>query len=396
MLGWMRFRRRERVPDEAPRVVFATTIPLSAIFLSDVYRHFGSRIETFLLSGADGGNPPTALREWPTHRARFGREMSPLRDILGLIDVVRILRTIKPDIVVYGTPKASLIVSLGSLIVGVRSRYFILHGLRHQTLTGVARWLMWASDYMASRTADRTIAVSPSLRNEAINCGIANSREIEVWGAGSLCGIDSTRFSPLGQKSLLSARRKELGYSTEAFILGFVGRLGREKGLTELLEAFNDLRGRHDDLGLLLVGDHDDTDPLPASVLVAMGGEGVRLVGHVDDVVPYLQCMDAFVLPTWREGLGLASLEAAACGIPVVTTHVVGAVDTVVGQETGLLVPPRDPVALSRAIEILITDRQRATSMGVAGRRFVEQSFSPWERMENWETLLQANEQSAG
>ena len=127
----------------------------------------------------------------------------------------------------------------------------------------------------------------------------------------------------------------------------------------------------------------DDTDPLPASVLVAMGGEGVRLVGHVDDVVPYLQCMDAFVLPTWREGLGLAS-GAAACGIPVVTTC---------SRSRRHRCRPRNwplgPAEIRRTFacnEILITDRQRATSMGVAGRRFVEQSFSPWERMENWET----------
>jgi glycosyltransferase involved in cell wall biosynthesis len=184
-------------------------------------------------------------------------------------------------------------------------------------------------------------------------------------------------------------------------VVGFVGRLVRDKGIAELLQAYLLLKPRFPELKLLLVGAPEDGDPLDRRTRTLIETTpGVITTGFVDNVVPLFPAMDVFAMPTFREGFGTASLEAAAAGKPVVTTGATGVIDTVVNGVTGMVVPVGDAEALAKAIARLLEDPELARSMGEAGRRRALENFRPeaiWAGLEGiYRGLLDGPEEGNG
>jgi glycosyltransferase involved in cell wall biosynthesis len=156
--------------------------------------------------------------------------------------------------------------------------------------------------------------------------------------------------------------RAKLGIPESALVIGFAGRLTRAKGIPELIEAFQRIRGN---VYLLLVGDFEDGDPVSAEVRDYIEKDPrVILAGYVADVAPYYRLMDVFALPTHREGFGSASLEAQASGLPVVTTDATGVIDSVVEGVTGVIVAVGDADALAAELDKLLKDPARRRRSG--------------------------------
>ncbi len=143
--------------------------------------------------------------------------------------------------------------------------------------------------------------------------------------------------------------------------MGFVGRLTRDKGLPELVQAFDLILRAEPSARLLLVGWFDAAEDALDKELRAriLNHPRMDCTGFVSDTAPYYRAMDVLVLPTWREGFPNVVLEAAATGIPVVTTECTGARDSVVPEVTGLLIPPGYPDAICEAV--LQTDSRSQT-----------------------------------
>jgi glycosyltransferase involved in cell wall biosynthesis len=218
---------------------------------------------------------------------------------------------------------------------------------------------------------------SPSLGDEARELRIAPESKMRMLGDGSSNGVDTERFCP-GESGV----RARLGIAHDAIVLGFVGRLTRDKGVPELMRAFDVVLRQAPQTWLLLVGWFDAAeDALEKRWRDQIGNHPrVKHVGYVPDPVEYYRAMDALILPTHREGFPNVALEAAACGLPVIATESTGAKDAVISEVTGLLVPPRLPEAIAEAALSLMNDRERRTSMGNAGRRWVVETF-PRERV---------------
>jgi glycosyltransferase involved in cell wall biosynthesis len=159
--------------------------------------------------------------------------------------------------------------------------------------------------------------------------------------------------------------------------VGFVGRLTRDKGIPELIEAFDTILAAIPEAQLLLVGWFDAAeDALDQALKTRIADHPqIHLTGFVDDTAPYYRAMDVMVLPTWREGFPNAVLEAAATGIPVVTTFCTGSRDSVVPEVTGLLIPPGYPQAISEAVLKLLRDDLRRRRMGNAARTWILEHF---------------------
>jgi glycosyltransferase involved in cell wall biosynthesis len=323
-----------------------------------------------------------------TVTVEMSRDISPLRDVVSLWRLVRLMLRLRPAIANVGTPKAGLLGGLAAWMCGVPCRYYTLLGLRCETTTGLKLKVLLLTERIACACAHRVICVSESLRRKAIALGVVDANRTAVLASGSCNGMDAERFAPTAE-ALQRARRirEELGIPANAPVVGFVGRLTKDKGISELVNAYLTLRRNIPELRLLLVGEMEEGDPLPAEIRRAIESEP-RIVstGFVQDPADYYHAMDVLALPTYREGFPTVVLEAHSAGKPVVVARATGAVDAVIDGVTGILVPVGDAQALASALELVIRDRGLAVAFGSAGRERVLREF---RRETVWEALAE-------
>jgi glycosyltransferase involved in cell wall biosynthesis len=320
----------------------------------------------------------------------MSRSISPLRDLRSLLLLTRLFRELRPDIVSVGTPKAGLLAGMAAAICRVPRRIYTLHGLRLEGASGAKRNLLAATEWIACRCAHTVHCVSPSLRDSVVSRRLTAPSKAVVLGNGSCNGLNTAWFQPAEGPIAAARVRRRLGIPRDARVIGYVGRLTRDKGIRELVEAYVAVRRERPDLHLLLVGQLDDTDPLDGEVRSTLERhDAVTMTGWVANPAPYYHCMSVFVLPTYREGLPQTALEASASAVPVVTTDATGARDAVVDGVTGLVVRRRDTVALTMALARFLDDPELACRLGRQGRAWVIRAFEQ-ERL--WANLVRLYE----
>jgi len=359
----------------APHIVVGITHPQTCLTLTGrlrALREAGFRVT--LVSSPGALLDHTAAREGVASIAiPIKREIAPLADLVSLVRLWWLLVMLKPDMTEFSTPKAGLLGTLAARLAGVPARVYMLRGLKVESSTGIKRRILLSSERVAAACAQVVLCNSHSLRAEARALGVAPPAKLNLLGEGSSNGVDVVRFSP-GPSDV----RDRLGLSREALIVGFVGRLTRDKGVPELIEAFDTILRGERNAHLLLMGWFDAAeDALNAEMRARIEKHPrIHCTGFVADTAPYYRAMDLMVLPTWREGFPNVVLEAAATGIPVVTTIATGSRDSVVPEVTGLLIPPGYPAAISEAVLKLLRDPVRRGRMGDAAREWVVKHYS--------------------
>ncbi|MGB7548913.1 MAG: glycosyltransferase family 4 protein [Terracidiphilus sp.] len=364
-------------PDKSaslPHIVVGITSPQTCLVLTGRLRRLreaGFRVT--LVSGPGELLKRTALDEGVDAVALpMERGIAPITDLLSLLGLWRLLRRLKPDITEFSTPKAGLLGTVAARLSGVPVRVYMLRGLKLETSSGFKRRVLVAAERLAAACAHVVLCNSASLRAEALSLGLAPESKLRLLGSGSSNGVDAERFSP-GPSGV----RSKLGLPPDGHVLGFVGRLTRDKGLPELIDAFDLLLQEEPETSLMLVGWFDAAEDGLDAELRARIESHPRIVctGFVSDTAPYYRAMDLMILPTWREGFPNAALEAAATGIPVITTLSTGACDAVLPEVTGLLIPPGYPEAICEAALKLLRDPKRRWRMGIAARAWVREHF---------------------
>lgn len=359
-----------RPPGPPPTILIGVTHPQTCLILSARLRTLReSGFHVLLVSGPGELLDSTASREGVERIAiPMQRGIAPFADLISFLRLWRLLEDRRPNLVEFSTPKAGLLGSLAARLCCVPRRVYMLRGLKVESSTGIKRSLLLATERLASACAQVVLCNSESLRDKAIALGVAQRSKLCVLGEGSSNGVDIDRFSPGPDRV-----RDRLGIPHDAKVVGFVGRLTCDKGLPELIEAFDAILRARPSARLLLVGWFDAAEDALSQDLRAriLRHPGIDCTGFVADTAPYYRAMNVLVLPSWREGFPNAVLEAAASGIPVVTTECTGARDSVVPEVTGLLVPPGHPEAISEAVLKIISDPMLQLSMGRAARAWI-------------------------
>lgn len=359
------------------RLLHLTTIPESLGFLKGHARHMRQwGIEMHALSSPGPELESFGVREGvQVYAVQMERRITPLRDIVALVQISRVLRKIRPRIVHAHTPKAGLLGMLAAWLARIPVRIYHLHGLRFVTESGARRALLRWTERISCLLANRVLCVSASLREVAISERLSSAGKIRTLLNGSINGIDEKRFQPPDATARSSARTR-LGIPQDAFVVGFIGRVVRQKGIGELAEAWRMLRESFADLRLLVVGPIESEDPVPPGVIDGLRSDPRVCMRGIDwDTPPLYAAMNLFVLPSYREGFPSTLLEASAMGLPVVATNIPGCIDAVVANVTGTLVPPRDVSALIEAVLRYRTDELLRQRHGEAGRARIISDF---------------------
>jgi glycosyltransferase involved in cell wall biosynthesis len=378
-------------------ILHAVTDPISTILMRGQLSYLRANgFDPALLSSPGKELEEIAVREGHrVYSVPMRREISPLSDLLSFFRIVRLLRLIRPVICNSGTPKAGLLVGLASWLTRVPCRIYTLRGLRLETARGARRMILVITEKLACASAHRVVCVSASLRERAIALGLLQRSKAVVLGAGSSNGVDPERFEPTPERhASAAALRQTLDIRPDQPIIGFAGRLTRDKGIPELVTAFQSIRKELPDAVLLLVGNYEDGDPIPADTRYAIESDpAIRHVRFNSQIEPYYLAMNLFVLPTHREGFPNTILEAQAAGLPVVTTVATGAVDAIVDGVTGLLTPIGDARKLAESILFLLSDPVKMKTMGQLGRERVIREFRNeivWEALASlYKSMLQ-------
>ena len=367
-------RRNPETGAEAPAIVLGVTDPQTCLVLRDrinALRAAGFRVTLISSPG------PLLLRfayeeKINVHAIPMRRGIAPLADLRAIYRLWRLLIRLRPDLTEFSTPKAGLLGSIASLLSGTRVRVYLLRGLRLETAKGVTKRLLLWSERIAAACSHHVLCNSESLRDMALKLRIAPAQKLWLLGPGSSNGVDTERFHP-GHPS----PRPWLGIPPLVPVIGFVGRLTRDKGIPELLVAFEQILAAVPLAYLLLVGWFDQSE----DALSEECRERIRChpriitTGLVADTAPLYRALDILVLPTWREGFPNVVLEASASGIPVITTFSTGSRDAVVPEVTGLLIPPGHAKAIAESVLRLIRTPDLRYKMGRAARAWAQKRF---------------------
>jgi len=297
------------------------------------------------------------------------RKPSIWSDIRCLYDMVIKVRRLGPSVLLTVTPKAGLLGAISAWINRVPVRVHIFTGQVWATRRGFVRGALKTLDRLIAYLSTAPLADSQSQIAFLESENIAPKNRIRCIHEGSISGVNPNRFSP-DAALLLPVRERHNVPATDVLFV-FVGRLTRDKGISELLNAFNQVCRQFSGCSLLVVGPDEETIEQSAPA-----HQKIRFVGKTSQPEAYMAAADVFVLPSYREGFGTVVIEAAACGTPTIASNIYGLSDAVVDGETGLLVPVRDSSKLAEAMLSLARDVERRLRMGVAARERALIQFS--------------------
>lgn len=359
-----------------PKICVLSTTPLAVHFflkphLLSLTRHL--EVTLACNPNSDSYLPPLDL---PIRQVPVGmeRKISPLRDLIALFELYRLFRRERFDLVVSVVPKAGLLGMLAAFLIGVPKRVHIFQGQVWASKRGFMRGLLKSIDWFVAKLATDLLAVSASERKFLEEQGVVKPGRVQVLGAGSICGVDMARFRP--DPDARTELRQFCGIPNDAVVCLFLGRITADKGVFDLVRAYSACADAQPNLWLILVG--PDEEDLSLQLKTMLNGEAARRMlvhGFTNSPERYIAASDFLCLPSYREGFGMVVIEAAAAGVPSIGSRIYGVIDAIVEDETGLLVPPRDPKRLAVALSGLARDDVLRARLALAGRTRVENEF---------------------
>ena len=310
------------------------------------------------------------------------REISLWVDIICFFHFIWIFVKERPYVVHGNTPKASLLSMVAAWLTGRPIRIYMCHGLRYQGTQGYIRKLLMIMEKISCMCATNVFCVSKGVADVIVAEGLCKKSKIQVVGYGSAGGIDLAKFSP---DTVISSVRSELYIPEDAFVFVFVGRIVKDKGVNELVSAFEKLCQNNTNTHLILVGPLETKqNPIDVSTLnLIESNSNIHAVGMQKDVRPYLKASNAFVLPSYREGFGMVLIEAGAMGLPCISTNITGCNEIIVSGENGTLVEPKNSDALYFEMNYWLKHQDFVCRMSSNARRMVKERFEchqVWQR----------------
>lgn len=301
-----------------------------------------------------------------THFPNLQRELHPIKDFRAFLELYAFIRKHRFDIVHTHISKAGILGRFAAKLAKVPVIVHTPHGHVFHSYYGFLKTSIFKLlEKMAVGTTDKMIALTGQERDEHLALGIGAREKFEVIQSG----IDIENFSQKPDETACDAVRKRWALTREHRVVGTVARLVPVKGHEFLIQAMPEIIQSFSKARFLFVGDGEKKEDLIAMAKKLGVHSHLIITGHQTDVRAFYSLMDVFVLPSLNEGMGRVILEAMSGGVPVVATSVGGILNLVQHEQTGVLVPPRDSAALSRAVVDLLSDAEKAKQIAARAKK---------------------------
>ena len=305
------------------------------------------------------------------HTVEMQRHISLFKDIVSLFKLASLLNKIKPDIVHSISPKAGLLSMIASKIIGVKYRIHTFTGLVWPTSAGIKKKILVFTDKLLCKCATHLIPESFSVK-QAMQDGKITDKELTILGNGSLRGINMDYYN------INTLFPKYKNTNLKSFIYVYIGRIVGDKGINEMVEAFDNITKVFSDVSLLLVGEREDNlDPLKEKTnSIINANPDIIEIGQVQDVRPYIAASNVLLLPSYREGLPNSVLEAGAMGVPSIVSDISVCSELVTNNVTGIIVKVKSISELEKAMIFAHNNPEKMKELGANMRKNVAEKYN--------------------
>lgn len=357
------------------KICFITTIPLTLnAFVLNTAKYIHENTDwdiSFICSDENdfGSSLPKYIHYFPV---KMERGIS-VAGVKAMFEMKKIFKREKFDLIQYSTPNASFYASMAGKLAHVPIRLYCQWGLVFVGFQGLKRKIFQIEEKYVCHLSTHIEPDSNSNLKFAHENGLyPESKGSVIWN-GSACGVSLIKFDISNKDKYRKSIREQLEIPEDAFVYGFVGRITRDKGVNELLEAYKAI---NDDSYLIMVGPIEVDETINQDLYTwASKNEKIKFTGYTSVVEQYLSAMDCYILPSYREGFGMGVVEAEAMGVPVIVTDIPGPTDAMIDNETGIVVQKADVESLYNAMISIREDKVRYFAMAEKAHDFAVNNF---------------------
>lgn len=354
------------------KICYVVTVPITirAFFIPQLKYLAENGFDVSVVCSKDDSLQKELGKKITYYPIEIPRGMSLLGSLKAIGHLIQFFKEEKLDLVQYSTPNAAMYASIAGRLTKIQVRNYHLMGFRYLGATGISKRILKMMEIISCRNSTHIECVSKSNLEIGINEKIfEKDKAVVVWN-GSSGGVDLKRFDYSKRSEYRDEIRSHFGISKDDFVFGFVGRITRDKGVNEILEAFSSIKNAK----LLMVGNVEEEDSLNSMLYQnSLSDENIVYTGLVSDVEKYYAAVDVLLLPSYREGFGNVVIEAAAMGTPAIVSNIPGPIDAIEVGKTALVVNAKDTDALTEAMQKIQT--MDYMGMGQNAEQFAREKF---------------------
>lgn len=365
------------------KICFVVAVPSTAqAFLKDHIEALSEDYDVFIAGNISSSDELTGLNVCSYQHIDIEREISIKNDLKAVSQLSSYFRKMKFDAVHSVTPKAGLVSALAGFLARIPVRIHIFTGQVWATRKGFMRFMLKSIDWLIAKLNTHILVDGASQCQFLIDEGVVSAKKAQVLGDGSIAGVNIQRFEP--SEDSRKSVRQELNIADDKVVFVFMGRLNHDKGMYELLPAFDKLAETNKKVFLLLFGADEENVASTFETYKNLNEDNFLYYGMTKEPQRMLQAGDVFVLPTYREGFGSSVIEAACLGLPTITSDAYGVLDASIPDETGLRCKVGDVDTLFACMNELAVDEEKRKKLGTAGRNRVLERFAGSVVVKHW------------
>ena len=324
----------------------------------------------------------------PFYTIEMTRTISPIKDLMAVFKLYRLFKKEKPFIVHTHTPKAGTVGMFAAKLAGVPHRLHTIAGLPLMETSGPKRKLLNVVECITYRCATKIYPNSYGLKKIILENNFTNESKLKVLGNGSSNGIDTNYYNDenISSDNIIQLKN-ELKIIESDFVFVFVGRLVGDKGVNELINAFDRINKEISETKLLLVGPfEDELDALSSSSMEVINkNKNIICTGFVKDVRNYFSISDCLVFPSYREGFPNVVMQAGSMGLPSIVSDINGCNEIIINGINGTIIPVKDEEAVYEEMKKYVMDPAMVNKMKSEARQMICNRF---EQQLIWNAIL--------